>query len=91
MFEFESLDVCGICRQAGIEFDPPEPVVFYIDCAHTAARGFSDDQMPCPLCKITQLEASSQEQESREQPASVAAMPGPSIGAMKVRTLDGPL
>ena len=89
-----SHEACGICKQA----DDP---LFYIACSHKfhhecfdaykATRGFSDGQMPCPMCKVTQLEAAALEQELRDQPPPAAPMPGPSIGAMEVQLLDGPM
>jgi hypothetical protein len=58
--KLESHEECGICKQAD---DTPEAPLVYIACAHKfhqecldaykATRGFSDDQMPCPMCRMT--------------------------------------
>ena len=68
----KEFEVCGICEQAD---DTPEAPMVYLACAHKfhqecldaykATRGFSDDEMQCPMCKMTQLEAAAREQENK--------------------------
>ena len=99
--ERESHEVCGICKDEMSE----APMVnmacahkFHQECldAYKEARGLTSAQVPCPLCKLTQSNASSLEAELLVEPPSAAAMPGPLIGAMdgeaapSTPTLRGP-